>query len=105
VKHNGLDVYLDHGSIPQDRVPPKGISESKFGYVRDPATGTWKAATEAIWRESEAMRLGVRPEEVPSEFVCYMVPGGHCNGSCHGGYLCLAYWNPGRNHANCGCLP
>lgn len=96
-----------------DKLPdlPRGVNyddreyaESKYGFKIVYAGGSprWQEATESDFRNSEAGRLGVSPDNVPTNTACHSASPGRCGGSCLG-MDCTRVYNPQDHYHYCTC--
>lgn len=96
-------------------LPLVGNGPYRFGIVVAKNTKSdelvWIAADESTYRQYEAVRLGVKPEdiELPAKLnddeKCQLRPNKFCRGDCYPrgrGILCYTY-GAATPHRSCGC--
>jgi hypothetical protein len=106
---NGLQVFEQGDQLPE---LPAGLTAdlpvvSRFGFkiVQLDGKPVWEAATEEDFRNSEAQRLGIKPEDVVLTLSCYNTGPTSCGGGCDTSATCTAVYHPSDGHYYCGCQP
>ena len=114
-EQNGIRIFEEGDELPD---LPAGLSVdrvlSPFGYkiVKVDNKPMWMVATEQDYRESEAKRLGISPDEVevkafsgePGERWCANSGPSHCTGSCPSPQSCSLLYNPNTQIYYCRCI-
>lgn len=102
---NGLQVFEANDQLP---ALPAGLSDqlpvvSRFGFKIGQVDGrpAWEAATEEDYRNAEAQRLDVKPEDVT--LSCYNTGPRSCGGSCITSASCRLVYDPASGIYYCGC--
>ena len=116
-EQNGILIFEEGDELPD---LPVGLSVdikgvlSPFGYkiVTVDNKPMWIVATVQDYRESEAKRLGISPDEVevkafsgePGERWCANSGPSHCTGSCSHPAHCALLYNPNTQIYYCACI-
>lgn len=110
IVQNGIEVYEN----PLEWTPPDGIGAPRFPGLCAPygfkivtvaGANMWSPASEIDFRSLEATRLGIRPEEVHPNTVCYPDGNGGCNTvtTCPDGSSCVLVVDPNTQQQHCVC--
>lgn len=107
IEMNGCKVFEENDELPElsDGLSDKVRVMSRYGFKINDQKGppTWEAATEADYRDSEAKRLGIAPEDVKSASSCFQVGPRLCSGSCAGAGHCRLVYSPVQRYYYCAC--
>ncbi|MEZ5961102.1 MAG: hypothetical protein R3C30_11845 [Hyphomonadaceae bacterium] len=82
-------------------------NDARFGLKAVEENGQWKwvPATEEEFRDAEAERLGVSPNDVVMYSSCYQTGPRSCSlGGCWSGGMCRLVYNSAGNHYYCACM-
>ena len=107
IEENGLQIFEPGESPP----PTRGLNDdievvSKFGFkvVEFDGKQMWQAAAEEDFRNSEAKRLDIKPEQVETRAICYQTGPKRCAGRCINIHLsCVLVYNPMGAYYYCVC--
>jgi hypothetical protein len=110
INENGIirfekdDVVL----TPKHELAKGAPKTSLYGYKLVAIDGTllWDTATEEDFRKSEAIRRGIKVEDVESkqlEQICVNTGPTTCSGTCYMGFCNLIY-NPQQHYYYCQCV-
>lgn len=106
-EQNGILIFDSSDEKPTNlQVSARSQILSKYGFIVDTVDGktVWVAATETDYRDSEARRLGIRPEDVNiTAHRCRMDELGACWGDCGLGTRCKESYDRVSRLHRCVC--
>jgi len=106
---NGLLIFENDENLPTIKGVeiPKSTEKSKFGFKIKASEGKliWEAADEVDYREAEAIRLGIKKDDIKiDDQMCHADSPYSCTGPCYYGGFCKPVYRLETLYIYCACV-